>query len=141
MYQLSTMMPLLQMTKEAESSSGHSLVMPPTVQDQDTLGDTWTTENKLLPLFLQSFCHIKTKLKNLTCSKEQCYITIDSSSGIAPRTSRFISTIGWFILKAQALLMQKTTQRPPLKDQTMTNQRINLRKPYQRKTTKMIQHK
>jgi len=73
-------------------------------------------------------------------STEQRYIEIDSSSGIKPRTSGFISIIAQFILKAQALLTQKTMQRLPLKDQMKTNQRKKLRKSYLRNTTMMIQH-
>jgi len=96
--------------------------------DQDTPGDTWTMENKSPHTSLGFFSQIKTTLKNLTRSKEQHYTKIDSSSGIKPRTSGFISTIAQYISKAQALLTQKTTQRPPLKNQTTTNQRKKLEK-------------
>jgi len=129
------------MIKEIESSSGRFLLTPPTVKDQDTLGDTWTMEKKSLPAFLRFFSHIKTKSRSLTHSMEWHYTKIDSSSGIKPKTSGFISIIRQFISKVQVLLMQKNTQRPPLKDQTKTNQRKKLRKSYLGKTTKTIQCK
>jgi len=129
-------MPLLQTTKEIESSLGHFLLTPPIVRDQDTLGDTWTTERKSPPTYLRLFSHIKTKLRNLMCSKEQCYIKIDSSSGTNPRTSGFISTIRQFISKVQALLTLKPKQRPLQKDQTMTSQRTKRNKLYLKKLMK-----
>jgi len=140
MYQPSTTTHLLPTTKGIEFSSGHFLHMPPTVKDQDILGDTWTTEKKSPPTFLQFFSHIKTKLKTLTHSKEQRYIEIDSSSGINPRTSGFISTTRQFISKVQVLRMQKPKQRLPLKDQMMTNQRTKRNKSYLRKPTKTTPH-
>ena len=92
-------------------------------------------------MFSQFFSHIKTKLKILTRSKEQRYTEIDLSSGIKPKTSGFISTIGQFILKAQAHLTQKITQRLPWRDQTTTNQRKKWNKSYLRKPTKTTQRK
>ena len=134
------MTPLLQTTREIKSSSGCFLLTPPTVKDQDTLGDTWTMERKSLPTFLWFFSNIKTKSRSLMRSMEQHYTKIDSSSGINPRTSGFISTIRQFISKVQALLTQKTMQRLPLKDQMMTNWRKKLRKVYLRNMTRTIQH-
>jgi len=134
------MMPLLQTTKEIESSLGRFPLTPPTVKDQDTLGDTWTMEKKSPPMFLGFFSHIKTKSKSLTHSKEQRYTKIDSSSGNKLRKSGFTSIIEQFILKVQALLMQKTMQRPPLKDQTTNNQRKKRNKSYLRKLMKMTLH-
>jgi len=133
-------MPLLQTTKETESSLGHFLLMPPIVRDQDTLGDTWTTERKSLPTYLRFFSHIKTKSRNLTCSKEQHYIKIDSSSGTNLRTSGFISTIRQFISKVQALLTPKPKQRPLQKDQMMTSQRTKQNRSYLRKLMKTTPH-
>jgi len=133
-------MPLLQTTKETESSSGCFLLMPPTVKDQDTLGDTWTMEKKSLPAFLQFFSHIKTKSRSLTRSKEQRYTEIDSSSGINLRTSGFISTIGQFISKVQVLLTQKPRQRPPQKDQMTTNRRTKRNKSYLKELTRTTPH-
>jgi len=129
-------MPLLQTTKEIESSLGRFLLTPPIVKGQDTLGDTWTMEKKSLPTYLRFFSCIKTKSRNLMHSKEQCYIEIDPSSGTNPRKSGFISTIRQFISKVQALLMEKPKQRPLQKDQTTTNQRMKQNKLYLKKLTK-----
>jgi len=134
-------MPLLQTTKEIEYSLGHFLLTPPIVKDQDTLGDTWTTERKSPPTYLRFFSHIKTKLRNLTRSKEQHYIKIDSSSGTNLRTSGFISTIRQFISKVQALLMPKPKQRPPQKDQTTTSQRTKQNRSYLKKQMKTTPRK
>ena len=135
------MTPLPPTTKEAEFSSGCFPLTPPTVRDQDTLGDTWTMEKKSPTVYLRFFSHIKTKSRSLTRSKEQRYIKIDSSSGINPRTSVFISTIRQFISKVQALLMPKPKQRPPQKDQTTTSQRTKQNRSYLKKQMKTTPRK